>query len=217
MCTGGRDKRGGPILTFPARSNHDRIKQEDLRRLVTYLSTVPRYTHTHEHTHIQEAVRTAPIGWVTFSEWDWQREAQGEVHVECFEAVRSVESNAPFFSITRQTESGVWFASAWKLQCLQQGAAGQSHLTSGPFIPAAPHYMLRMVRGICSSGENWSMIRNTPVPSDNVPLKNLGHFGVNSKPVSSDLMWSSLKADPNDDDDDVDDHYIQSAEMAGCS
>ncbi|KAF3694501.1 Kalirin [Channa argus] len=39
--TGGRDKRGGPILTFPARSNHDRIKQEDLRRLVTYLSTVP--------------------------------------------------------------------------------------------------------------------------------------------------------------------------------
>lgn len=39
---GGRDKRGGPILTFPARSNHDRIKQEDLRRLVTYLSTVPR-------------------------------------------------------------------------------------------------------------------------------------------------------------------------------
>uniref|UniRef100_A0A671QIF3 Kalirin-like n=1 Tax=Sinocyclocheilus anshuiensis TaxID=1608454 RepID=A0A671QIF3_9TELE len=34
-------KRGGPILAFPARSNHDRIKQEDLRRLVTYLSTVP--------------------------------------------------------------------------------------------------------------------------------------------------------------------------------
>uniref|UniRef100_A0A6Q2ZJM2 non-specific serine/threonine protein kinase n=1 Tax=Esox lucius TaxID=8010 RepID=A0A6Q2ZJM2_ESOLU len=38
---GGRDKRGGPILTFPARSNHDRIKHEELRRLVTYLSTVP--------------------------------------------------------------------------------------------------------------------------------------------------------------------------------
>ncbi|TNN33762.1 Triple functional domain protein [Liparis tanakae] len=32
-CSSGRDKRGGPILTFPARSNHDRIKQEDLRRL----------------------------------------------------------------------------------------------------------------------------------------------------------------------------------------
>uniref|UniRef100_A0A672SKY1 Kalirin RhoGEF kinase n=1 Tax=Sinocyclocheilus grahami TaxID=75366 RepID=A0A672SKY1_SINGR len=41
FVSGGRDKRGGPILTFPARSNHDRIKQEDLRRFVTYLSTVP--------------------------------------------------------------------------------------------------------------------------------------------------------------------------------
>ncbi|KAM4559204.1 kalirin isoform 1-T1 [Odontesthes bonariensis] len=41
FVSGGRDKRGGPILTFPSRSNHDRIKQEDLRRLVTYLSTVP--------------------------------------------------------------------------------------------------------------------------------------------------------------------------------
>lgn len=47
VFAGGRDKRGGPILTFPARSNHDRIKQEDLRRLVTYLSTVPRYSSTH--------------------------------------------------------------------------------------------------------------------------------------------------------------------------
>ncbi|TSM68899.1 Kalirin [Bagarius yarrelli] len=41
FVSGGRDKRGGPILTFPARSNHDRIKQEDLWKLVTYLSTVP--------------------------------------------------------------------------------------------------------------------------------------------------------------------------------
>ncbi|XP_039613341.1 kalirin isoform X3 [Polypterus senegalus] len=41
FVSGGRDKRGGPILTFPARSNHDRIKQEDLRKLVTYLATVP--------------------------------------------------------------------------------------------------------------------------------------------------------------------------------
>ncbi|XP_066544670.1 kalirin isoform X3 [Amia ocellicauda] len=41
FVSGGRDKRGGPILTFPARSNHDRIKQEELRRLVTYLATVP--------------------------------------------------------------------------------------------------------------------------------------------------------------------------------
>uniref|UniRef100_A0A8C7E759 non-specific serine/threonine protein kinase n=1 Tax=Naja naja TaxID=35670 RepID=A0A8C7E759_NAJNA len=41
FVTGGRDKRGGPILTFPARSNHDRIRQEDLRKLVTYLASVP--------------------------------------------------------------------------------------------------------------------------------------------------------------------------------
>ncbi|CAH2304994.1 kalirin isoform X4 [Pelobates cultripes] len=41
FVSGGRDKRGGPILTFPARSNHDRIRQDDLRRLVTYLASVP--------------------------------------------------------------------------------------------------------------------------------------------------------------------------------
>uniref|UniRef100_A0A665UPL2 Trio Rho guanine nucleotide exchange factor b n=1 Tax=Echeneis naucrates TaxID=173247 RepID=A0A665UPL2_ECHNA len=38
---GGRDRRGGPILTFPARSNHDRIRPEDLRRLIAYLATIP--------------------------------------------------------------------------------------------------------------------------------------------------------------------------------
>ncbi|XP_077959998.1 kalirin RhoGEF kinase b isoform X3 [Gasterosteus aculeatus] len=41
FVSGGRDKRGGPILTFPARTNHDRIKQEDLSQLVTYLATIP--------------------------------------------------------------------------------------------------------------------------------------------------------------------------------
>ena len=40
--SGGRGKRGGPILTFPARSNHDRIRQEDLRRLISYLACIPR-------------------------------------------------------------------------------------------------------------------------------------------------------------------------------
>ncbi|KAM5157235.1 triple functional domain protein isoform 1-T1 [Mantella aurantiaca] len=39
--SGGRDKRGGPILTFPARTNHDRIRQEDLRRLISYLACIP--------------------------------------------------------------------------------------------------------------------------------------------------------------------------------
>uniref|UniRef100_P97924-8 Isoform 8 of Kalirin n=1 Tax=Rattus norvegicus TaxID=10116 RepID=P97924-8 len=41
FVSGGRDKRGGPILTFPARTNHDRIRQEDLRKLVTNLASVP--------------------------------------------------------------------------------------------------------------------------------------------------------------------------------
>uniref|UniRef100_A0A8C9STD6 Trio Rho guanine nucleotide exchange factor n=1 Tax=Scleropages formosus TaxID=113540 RepID=A0A8C9STD6_SCLFO len=38
---GGRDRRGGPVLTFPARSNHDRIRQEDLRSLLSYLAGIP--------------------------------------------------------------------------------------------------------------------------------------------------------------------------------
>uniref|UniRef100_A0AAQ4PK50 Uncharacterized protein n=1 Tax=Gasterosteus aculeatus aculeatus TaxID=481459 RepID=A0AAQ4PK50_GASAC len=41
FLSGGRDRRGGPVLTFPARSNHDRIRPEDLRRLIAYLATVP--------------------------------------------------------------------------------------------------------------------------------------------------------------------------------
>ncbi|XP_056142955.1 triple functional domain protein [Lampris incognitus] len=41
FLSGGRDRRGGPVLTFPARSNHDRIRSEDLRRLIAYLATIP--------------------------------------------------------------------------------------------------------------------------------------------------------------------------------
>ncbi|XP_064803384.1 triple functional domain protein-like [Oncorhynchus masou masou] len=41
FISGGRDRRGGPILTFPARSNHDRIRTEDLRRLIAYLAGIP--------------------------------------------------------------------------------------------------------------------------------------------------------------------------------
>ena len=40
---GGRDKRGGPILTFPSRPNLEKVKPEDLRRVVCYLSTIPRW------------------------------------------------------------------------------------------------------------------------------------------------------------------------------
>ncbi|CAE1271123.1 Kalirin,Triple functional domain protein [Acanthosepion pharaonis] len=39
--SGGRDKRGGPILTFPSHTHPERLKYEDLRRLMTYLASVP--------------------------------------------------------------------------------------------------------------------------------------------------------------------------------
>ncbi|XP_071032229.1 triple functional domain protein-like isoform X1 [Oncorhynchus clarkii lewisi] len=41
FISGGQDRRGGPVLTFPARSNHDRIRTEDLRRLIAYLAGIP--------------------------------------------------------------------------------------------------------------------------------------------------------------------------------
>ncbi|XP_025096323.1 triple functional domain protein-like isoform X1 [Pomacea canaliculata] len=39
--SGGRDRRGGPILTFPSHTHPERLKYEDLRRLMTYLASVP--------------------------------------------------------------------------------------------------------------------------------------------------------------------------------
>uniref|UniRef100_A0A674DJH4 non-specific serine/threonine protein kinase n=1 Tax=Salmo trutta TaxID=8032 RepID=A0A674DJH4_SALTR len=39
--SGGRDRRGGPVLTFPSRSNHDRIRADDLRSLIAYLAGIP--------------------------------------------------------------------------------------------------------------------------------------------------------------------------------
>ncbi|KAL2084885.1 hypothetical protein ACEWY4_020403 [Coilia grayii] len=39
--SGGRDRRGGPILTFVAPSDPERLRQEDLRPLLEYLATVP--------------------------------------------------------------------------------------------------------------------------------------------------------------------------------
>lgn len=42
FLTGGRDRRGGPLLCFPATSRRDRLKPEDLKRLLTYLTMIPR-------------------------------------------------------------------------------------------------------------------------------------------------------------------------------
>uniref|UniRef100_A0A674DI73 non-specific serine/threonine protein kinase n=1 Tax=Salmo trutta TaxID=8032 RepID=A0A674DI73_SALTR len=41
FLSGGRDRRGGPVLTFPSRSNHDRIRADDLRSLIAYLAGIP--------------------------------------------------------------------------------------------------------------------------------------------------------------------------------
>lgn len=43
LLQGGRDKRGGPILTFPSATHPEKLKYDDLRRLMTYLASVPRY------------------------------------------------------------------------------------------------------------------------------------------------------------------------------
>ncbi|XP_042899532.1 kalirin isoform X2 [Parasteatoda tepidariorum] len=41
IVSGGRDRRGCPILSFPARTRPERLKTEDLRKLLFYLSTTP--------------------------------------------------------------------------------------------------------------------------------------------------------------------------------
>lgn len=43
LLTGGRDQRGGPLLCFPATPRRDRAKPEDIRRILSYLFTLPRY------------------------------------------------------------------------------------------------------------------------------------------------------------------------------
>lgn len=42
ILTGGRDRRGGPVLTFPATPRRERSKPEDYRRLLQYLLAIPR-------------------------------------------------------------------------------------------------------------------------------------------------------------------------------
>jgi len=41
IVTGGRDKRGGPILLFPVSPKRERVHGEDLRRLCHYLFSIP--------------------------------------------------------------------------------------------------------------------------------------------------------------------------------
>ncbi|XP_066996303.2 kalirin [Anabrus simplex] len=41
VLTGGRDRRGGPVLSFPASGRRDRAKPDDYRRLLQYLLSLP--------------------------------------------------------------------------------------------------------------------------------------------------------------------------------
>jgi triple functional domain protein len=39
--TGGRDRRGGPLLLFPVSPKRERVHAEDLKRLCHYLLNIP--------------------------------------------------------------------------------------------------------------------------------------------------------------------------------
>ena len=43
LVSGGRDKRGGPTLTFPASTSREKARPEDYSRLLHYLTLVPRF------------------------------------------------------------------------------------------------------------------------------------------------------------------------------
>lgn len=42
LLSGGRDNRGGPIISFPSTPKRERMKPEDLRRVISYLINIPR-------------------------------------------------------------------------------------------------------------------------------------------------------------------------------
>lgn len=42
ILSGGRDRRGGPVLTFPVNPRRERAKPEDYRRLLQYLMAIPK-------------------------------------------------------------------------------------------------------------------------------------------------------------------------------
>ena len=42
VLSGGRDRRGGPVITFQASPRRERAKPEDYKTLLQYLFGVPR-------------------------------------------------------------------------------------------------------------------------------------------------------------------------------
>lgn len=143
VCTGGRDKRGGPILTFPARSNHDRIKQEDLRKLVTYLSTVPRYAHT--------LLQGSDI-FVTDT-----RKEEARV-LWC--AVQAAESNAPLCCFTAADGEQRLICIGMKAAVFAADSSESVTLNSSLFIPTASSSQSEDVAGARRSGIRLIRINN---------------------------------------------------------
>lgn len=47
ILTGGRDRRGGPVLCFPSTPRRERIKSDDIRRILTYLFGISRYIQSY--------------------------------------------------------------------------------------------------------------------------------------------------------------------------
>lgn len=41
LLSGGRDRRGGPLLSFPSTPRRERVKPEDMRRVLAYLFSIP--------------------------------------------------------------------------------------------------------------------------------------------------------------------------------
>lgn len=41
ILSGGRDRRGGPLLSFPSTPRRERVKPEDMRRVLSYLFSIP--------------------------------------------------------------------------------------------------------------------------------------------------------------------------------
>lgn len=72
LCvTGGRGKDGAPIITFPEYSSFGEVPDDDFLNVVTYLTSIPRYTHTliHMKEYFTLPVLTKMIVW--HHTWDW--------------------------------------------------------------------------------------------------------------------------------------------------
>lgn len=46
LCAGGRGKDGAPIITFPEYSGFSDLVPEDFQNVVTYLTSIPRYSRS---------------------------------------------------------------------------------------------------------------------------------------------------------------------------